>query len=143
MKVRDVVGGTSRAVVTIDPQHTIADTVYLLKEHAIGAVVVSSDDRTILGIISERDVVRHLVLEHEGTLRVSVEDLMTEQVSTCQLDDEIEEAMEVMTVGHFRHLPIVTAQNELCGIVSLGDLVDTRLRELEAQNSELRQAGAD
>ncbi len=138
MKVRDVVGRTARTVVTIDPRHTIADVVFLLKEHAIGAVVVSDDGRAILGIISERDVVRHLVLEHEGTLRVNVEDLMTEDVLTCQLDDEIEVAMEVMTTGRFRHLPIVTEKNELCGIVSLGDLVDTRLRELEAQNSELR-----
>ena len=143
MRVQDVPGSTTRAVVTIEPSDTIADTVYLLKEHSIGAVVVSSDDKKILGISSERDVVRHLALEHEGTLRVKVEDLMTENVTTCQLDDDVEATMLVMTAGRFRHIPIVNSDNELCGIVSLGDLADARLKDLEAQNLELREPSAN
>ena len=133
MRVQDVSGATDRVAITIDPRDTIADTVYLLKEHSIGAVVVSSDKKKILGIISERDVVRRLAVEQEGTLRVRVEDLMTENVKTCQLDDDLEATMAVMTAGHFRHMPIVTPQNELRGVVSLGDLVSARLAYLEAE----------
>jgi CBS domain-containing protein len=133
MRVGDVPGASARSVVTIEPRETIADAVYMLKEHSIGAVVVSNDQKRILGIISERDVVRHLVLEQEGTLRVRVEDLMTENVITCQVDDDVEATMTVMTRGHFRHMPIVTADNELCGIVSLGDLAAARLDHLEAK----------
>jgi CBS domain-containing protein len=142
MRVKDVPGSTSRSVVTIEPSETIADTVYLLKEHSIGAVVVSNDGKQILGIISERDVVRHLALEQEGTLRVRVEDLMTENVTTSQLDDDVEATMLVMTAGRFRHMPIVDASNELCGIVSLGDLASARLQDLEAENNELRDSTA-
>ncbi len=140
MRVKDVPDATSRTVVTIEPSETIADTVYLLKEHSIGAVVVSTDRKTILGIISERDVVRHLALEQEGTLRVKVEDLMTETVSTCRMDDDVESTMLVMTNGHFRHMPIVDSNGDLCGIVSLGDLASARLRYLENENIELRDS---
>lgn len=142
MRVKDVPSSTARAVVTVEPSETIADTVYLLKEHSIGAVVVSRDKKNILGIISERDVVRHLALEQEGTLRVKVEDLMTKHVLTCQLEDDLEATMLVMTNGHFRHMPIVNSSNELCGIVSLGDLASARLQDLEAQNIELREPTA-
>lgn len=132
MRVEDVSGVTSRKVITVAPNDTIADAVDLLKEFAIGAVVVSSDNKSIAGIISERDVVRHLSREQEGTLRLKVEDLMTRNVSTCQLGDGLDETMAVMTAGKFRHMPIVTSANELCGIISLGDLVDVKLNELEA-----------
>lgn len=133
MRIGDVPSATSRSVVTIDPSDTIADTVYVLKDYSIGAVVVSSDKKTILGIISERDVVRHLVLEQEGTLRVKVEDLMTENVRTCRAGDDVEATMTVMTDGHFRHMPIVDDNGDLCGIVSLGDLAAARLDHLEAE----------
>lgn len=142
MQVSDVVGDDIRTVVTADPSDTIGDTVDLLEEFSIGAVVVTDDGRTILGIISERDVVRHLVREQEGTLRLKVEDLMTSNVSTCRLADDVESAMATMTNGHFRHLPIVTDDDELCGIVSLGDLAQARLTDLESQNSKLRDATA-
>ena len=133
MRVGDVPGVEERSVVTVEPDDTIADVVYMLKEHSIGAVVVSDDGEKILGIISERDVVRHLVLEHEHTLRVKVEDLMTEHVSTCRLDDYLEGAMGVMTRGRFRHMPVVDDDQNLVSIVSLGDLVDARMKNLEAE----------
>ncbi len=133
MRVGDVPGVEERSVVTVEPDDTIADVVYMLKEHSIGAVVVSDDGEKILGIISERDVVRHLVLEHEHTLRVKVEDLMTENVSTCRLDDHLEGAMGVMTRGRFRHMPVVDDARNLVSIVSLGDLVDARMKNLEAE----------
>ena len=142
MQLKDVPGSSGRAVVTTEPSETIADVVYLLKEHRIGAVVVSLDKKNILGIISERDVIYHLAREQEGTLRVKVEDLMTENVSTCQLEDDLEATMLVMTAGRFRHMPVVNSSNELCGLVSLGDLVSARLKDLETDNIELREQTA-
>ena len=141
MQVRDVAAARGRRVVTADPDETIADVVDLLKEYSIGAIVVATDDR-ILGIISERDVVRHLAREQEGTLRIKVEDLMTVDVSTCELDDEVEATMLVMTRGRFRHMPVVDGNDTLIGIVSLGDLVNARLLSLEAENTELREPSA-
>ena len=137
MFVTDVIGGSTRSVVTIAPDDTIADAVDLLKEYGIGAVVVTADGETIGGIISERDIVRHLAAEQEGTLRLKVEDLMTETVSTCRLGDELETIMSRMTAGKFRHMPIVDEQQRLVGIVSLGDLVNARLRELEQLAAKL------
>jgi len=142
MQLKDVPGSSGRAVVTIEPSETIADVVDLLKEHLIGAVVVSLDKKNILGIISERDVIYHLAREQEGTLRVKVEDLMTENVSTCQLEDDLEATMLIMTAGRFRHMPVVNSSNELCGLVSLGDLVSARLKDLETDNIELRERTA-
>ncbi len=142
MRVKDAPGSGNRAVVTIEPSETISDVVALLKEHSIGAVVVSEDGKSILGIISERDVIGHLAREQEGTLRVKVEDLMTEKVSTCQPDDDLEATMLTMTNGRFRHMPIVNLSNELCGLVSLGDLVSARLQLLETDNIELRERTA-
>lgn len=131
MQIRDVVGESPRAVVTSTPSDTIADVVDLLEHHSIGAVVVSGDGTTIDGIISERDIVRHLVAEQEGTLRLKVEDLMTTEVMSCALDDDVEATMRVMTTHRFRHMPIAR-DARLVGIVSLGDLVTARLEELEA-----------
>lgn len=135
MNVSDVIDVTARQVVVIDPSDTISDAVDLLHLHSIGAVVATTDGRHIDGIISERDVVRHLAAEQEGTLRLKVEDLMTETVSTCRLEDDAEAVMARMTHGKFRHMPVVD-DGGLIGIVSLGDLVNARLRELEASISE-------
>jgi len=138
MNISDVVVA-DRSVVTVQPRETIRDAVDLLEEHGIGAVIVTRDGRTIDGIISERDIVRNLVREQEGTLRLRVEDLMTESVTTCKPTDTIDSAMDIMTAGHFRHLPVVNAAGHLQNVVSLGDLVRARLDELEATNHELRK----
>ena len=143
MRVDDVIDESSQRVVTVRPDETIADAVDLLKEHSIGAVVVSEDGRGIDGIISERDVVRHLATEQEGTLRLRVEELMTSTVSTCSGGDDAHETMATMTAGHFRHMPVVDAGGHLCGIVSLGDLVQARLRELEDEAKNLRRRSTD
>lgn len=135
--IRDVLGGSSKPVVTIDPGERIADAVDLLNDNKIGAVVVSADKATVDGILSERDVVRHLAREQEGTLRLRVEDLMTEDVKVCRLTDQIEATMATMISGRFRHMPVVTDDNRLCGIISLGDLVFARLSELEKRNRQL------
>ncbi|MCH7788449.1 MAG: CBS domain-containing protein [Acidobacteria bacterium] len=140
MLIEEVTGPDFRKVITSAPRDTIADVVDLLKEYSIGAVVVTADGRAIVGIISERDVVRHLATEQEGTLRLRVEELMTQNVLTCSVGDDIETVMATMTSGHFRHMPVIAADGGLVGIVSLGDLVDARLTELEAS---LRDSAGD
>lgn len=140
--IKNVLGGPAKSVITVAPGETISDAVDLLNDNKIGAVVVTPDKLTIVGILSERDVVRHLAREQEGTLRLRVEDLMTERVEVCRLTDEIEPTMATMVAGRFRHMPVVTETNTLCGMVSLGDLVFARLTELEKQNMALRQANA-
>ena len=142
MNISDIVGDGTH-VITIQPRDTIADSVDLLNEYGIGAIVVSKDGNVINGIISERDIVRHLAREQEGTLRLKVEDLMTEKVSTCQLSTPIDDVMALMTKGRFRHAPIVDDAGALCGIISLGDMVKARLVELEAIALELEQKLVD
>lgn len=139
MNVSDVVGSAGNPVVTTQPRDTIADVVDLLNEYSIGAIVVSRDGAVINGIISERDIVRHLAREQEGTLRLKVEDLMTETVTTCGLGSPIDDVMNTMTAGRFRHAPIVNGDGALCGIISLGDMVKARLDELEAKTIELEE----
>lgn len=138
MDISDIVGDGTR-VITIQPRDTIADSVDLLNEFGIGAIVVSKDGSVINGIISERDIVRHLAREQEGTLRLKVEDLMTESVSTCQLTTSIDDVMSLMTEGRFRHAPIVDDAGALIGLISLGDMVKARLVELEERALELQQ----
>lgn len=140
VQIEGVLGGSSKPVVTVAPDETIADAVDLLNDNQIGAVVVTPDKARIVGILSERDVVRHLAREQEGTLRLRVEDLMTEDVMVCRLTDQIEVTMATMISGRFRHMPVVNADGALCGMVSLGDLVFARLSELEKQNLELRDS---
>ena len=127
MLIAEVVGSMPRNVYTLAPGDSIADTVDLLAEYGIGAVVVTSDGKTIEGILSERDIVRHLAREQEGTLRIKVEDLMTRSVITASLGDETEATIGVMLKGRFRHMPVVDADGDLHGLVSLGDLVAVRL----------------
>lgn len=140
VRIEDVIGGTAKSVITVAPDETIADAVDLLNDNKIGAVVVTPDRSTIVGILSERDVVRHLAREQEGTLRLRVEDLMTENVQVCRLNDQIESVMGEMVAGRFRHMPVVNDDGALCAMVSLGDLVFTRLNELERQNLALRES---
>ncbi len=127
MMIADAAGPFPRTVYTVKPGDTIADTVDLLAEHGIGAVVVTSDGTSVDGIISERDIVRFLAQEQEGTLRIKVEDLMTRKVVTCSPTDEIDTIIGQMLTGRFRHMPVVDDATGLCGLVSLGDLAGARI----------------
>jgi CBS domain-containing protein len=127
MMISDATGELPITVHTVKPGDTIGDTVDLLAEYGIGAVVVTSDGSAVEGIISERDIVRFLAHEQEGTLRIKVEDLMTRTVITCAPNDDVDAVMATMLKGRFRHMPVVDGTNGLCGLVSLGDLAGARL----------------
>jgi CBS domain-containing protein len=121
---------TSAADATV---HQVAAT---LAEKKIGAVVIL-DGGTIAGILSERDIVRAVARDGTGALEKSAGTYMTERVVTCTRDDTINDVMQKMTAGRFRHLPVVE-DGALLGIVSIGDVVKRRIAEVEREASEMR-----
>jgi CBS domain-containing protein len=123
-------------VATVAPTDSIAVVVETLAAHGIGALVVSSDGTVVDGIISERDIVRHLAVAHADTIGLTVGDLMTAEVVTCALDATTEQLMAEMTARRIRHVP-VTSDGVLVGIVSIGDVVNARVHELEIETEQL------
>jgi CBS domain-containing protein len=122
-------------VITVSPDATVRDMVSLLGEHNVGALVVSSDGKKVEGIVSERDVVRRL-REDESLLDATVSSIMTSDVHTCDGDHRVNELMQVMTERRIRHIPVVE-NDEMVGIISIGDVVKNRLSELEFERAQL------
>jgi CBS domain-containing protein len=136
MKISDVVRHKGDNVVTVKPDDTVEATLEVLAEYSIGAVVVSADGSSIDGIVSERDVVRQLVTAGRDMLGRAVSDIMTTEVQTAGLDDDLVDIATSMTNGRFRHMPVVV-DGQLRGIVSLGDVVKHRLEEIQAERDQL------
>ena len=139
MNVDGILRTKGAVVVTIRPDATIGDLVRGLRADRIGAMIVSEDGRSILGIISERDVVRGLAERGSRILEAPVADLMTRDVVSCTPRDTVKQVMAEMTRRRVRHLPVV-ADGVLCGIVSIGDVVKNRLEEMETETNVLREA---
>ncbi len=136
MLVSDLLEGKGFAVATITGGATIGSAVAELTHHRIGALVVSPDGQHIEGIISERDVVRNLGDLHTDLLAQPVSSIMSTSVHTCTPTDDVETIMNVMTERRIRHLPVVEG-GRLCGIISIGDVVKSRMGELEKDRNEL------
>ena len=136
MQVKDVLAVKGTAVATVGAEASVTVAVALLAEHRVGALVVSGDGRRIDGIVSERDVVRALHTHGAGLLQTPIRDIMTSDVHTCSPGDEVSAIARVMTDKRFRHVP-VTVDGELAGIVSIGDLVKSRVDELETEHDQL------
>ena len=136
MRIGDVLGAKpSKDVVTITPEAGVKDLLALLAEHNVGALIVSSDGETVEGIVSERDVVRHL--HHEGTVvNNTVGAIMTSKVETCQPDTQLDDLMKIMTERRIRHVPVVEGDT-LVGIVSIGDIVKHRMDQLQFERDQL------
>lgn len=139
MNVEGILRAKGAAVVTIRPDATIGSLVQGLREARIGAMVVSDDGRSVLGIISERDVVRGLAERGPRILETRVSDLMTRNVVSCAPQDTVKQVMAEMTRRRVRHLPVL-ADGVLSGIVSIGDVVKNRLDEIETETNVLREA---
>jgi CBS domain-containing protein len=137
MTVKTILSGKGRDVTTISPTATLADAAHLLSARRIGAVVVEDQDRTVIGLLSERDIVRVVAAKGAEALSFPVEQAMTRKVVTCREADTVGVIMERMTTGKFRHLPVVE-DGRLVGIVSIGDVVKFRLGEMEQESSALR-----
>ena len=125
------------SIVTIAPDTTLAEAARLLADKRIGAVVVSEDGKRPDGILSERDIVRELGKSGADVLKRKVSDLMTAKVSTCVCADDALAVLDRMTQGRFRHLPVVDDSGQMLGVVSIGDAVSARLRELAAEKEAL------
>jgi CBS domain-containing protein len=143
MDVNTILRNKGRAVAMIHSAATIERAVALLRARGIGALVVSNDGESVDGIISERDIVAALAQHGGDLLGLRVEEVMTRPVITCSPDDSVADLMAEMTNRRIRHFPVVR-NGRLCGIVSIGDVVKSRLDEIEYEAHSLRSfiAGA-
>ena len=137
MTVNAILNTKGANVVTIEPAATLAAAVARLAQHGIGALVVEGADKRVVGIVSERDIVRALGERGGAVLEEPVSKIMTRKVVTCGLSDTVAAVMEQMTAGKFRHVPVIE-QNRLVGIISIGDVVKQRLSEMEGESAALR-----
>jgi CBS domain-containing protein len=138
MLVTDLLEDKGFRVATVTADATVGDVVADLVRHRVGALVVSPDGRQIDGIVSERDVVSRLSEIRSGLLDVKVAEIMSTSVSVCAPTDDVESIMNLMTSKRIRHVPVVEA-GMLCGIVSIGDVVKSRIGELEKDRHELME----
>lgn len=138
MLIEHILRRKGRDVVTVAADDLVTHAIAVLGEHNVGALVVVAGDGAIVGILSERDVVRGLATDGPGILQGTVGDLMTTDVTTCGPRATVDELMTVMTDRRIRHIPVVD-DTGLAGIVSIGDVVKTRIGELETEKESLHE----
>ena len=138
MNVEHILRSKGRDVVSIEPNRTLGEAARLLSERKIGAILVGDTFRPVLGILSERDIVRAVAKRGSAALDEPVREYMTGRVVTCKGQAGINDVMQLMTDGKFRHIPVVE-DGRLAGIVSIGDVVKQRLAEIEAESQALRE----
>jgi len=136
MRIADVLRNKGAAVTTINPEATVRELLAGLAEQNIGAMVVVGDEG-VVGIVSERDVVRQLHRQGADVLSGPVSMIMTTTLSTCTKSDTVDAISALMTQNRVRHVPVLDGK-ELIGIVSIGDVVKTRMEELEAEQQQLQ-----
>lgn len=136
MRIGDVLKAKpSHEVITIGPDASVRELIAKLAEHNVGALIVSSDGASVDGIVSERDVVRHL--HSDGTVvNNTVQAIMTAVVQTCDRETQVDELMKTMTDRRVRHVPVVE-EGRLVGIISIGDVVKHRIDQLEFERDQL------
>ncbi|WP_305989530.1 CBS domain-containing protein [Roseibium sp. MMSF_3544] len=136
--VRKILDTKGKDVFAVRPQNSLHEAVELLKEKRIGAVLVKDAEGKLQGILSERDIVRRLAETPGQTLGQKVEDIMTTNVEVCAPDDALISVLRKMTDGRFRHMPVIE-NDTILGIVTIGDVVNYRLKELEYESLQLKQ----
>jgi len=138
MQVRHILRGKGREVIVISADATMSEAARLIARRKIGALVVRDSDGAVAGILSERDIVCAVAERSVAALADSVARHMTHRFVTCHESDEAEEVMELMTDRRMRHVPVMDA-GELAGIVSIGDLVKSRIDETVREATTLRE----
>jgi CBS domain-containing protein len=138
MTVARILAEKGRDVFTTQPHRTLKEVIDLLAEKGVGAVVVADASMSVLGILSERDVVRVIARYGAAALEDPVSRHMTPKVTTITRDSTIDHIMETMTEGRFRHLPVVE-DGRLIGIVSIGDVVKRHVSALDSERQALRE----
>lgn len=137
MSVKSILADKGGEILTVGPDASVDEAVTLLAKYRIGALVVTNGAGVIRGIISERDVIRHIAEDGVGVLKQKVATVMTANVKVCYESHRINEVMEMMTKGRFRHLP-VERDGRLIGVISIGDVVKRKIEETEREAHEIR-----
>ena len=138
MLVKHILGEKGREIIAITADATLSEAARLLARKRIGAVIVRDEAGALAGILSERDVVRAVADESVAALARPVSAYMTRAVATCGEHDTIEDLMEMMTIGRFRHVPVVE-DDKITGMISIGDVVKTRIAETVQEAASLRK----
>ena len=138
MTVRKILNLKGSDVVTIAPEKKLLDAIALLSKHRIGALIVTGNNKEVVGVLSERDIVRLLSNKDNNRFENTVASAMTSAVKSCRPDDTIQQIMQVMTAGRFRHMPVVE-NGKLAGVISIGDVVKLRLEEMERESEHLKE----
>jgi CBS domain-containing protein len=137
MKLSAILKFKGGSILSVRPATRIADVIKLLAEKRIGAVLVTDADGKLEGILSERDIVRTLAEKAAATFEMTAEEMMTRSPKVTTPDATVAEAMELMTDGRFRHLPVMEG-GKLVGLVSIGDVVKARISQQEMEVDSLR-----
>jgi CBS domain-containing protein len=137
MTVAAILKHKGHSVVTIDPTATVPEVAAKLSEHRIGAILVVDRAEQILGIVSERDIVRSVATNGARTLEMTAGQLMTRAVHTAEPETTVEEAMRKMTLGRIRHLPVMH-NGTVVGMISIGDVVKSRIMSQDTEVDSLR-----
>lgn len=137
MFVSDILSQKGNAIFTVAPAASVAEISQQLSARRIGSVLVLDIDGSVVGIVSERDLVRALARHGAAALALEARQVMTRGVVTCDPDDSIDGVMQTMTEGRFRHIPVVR-RGELLGLVSIGDVVKARLEEIRHETEALK-----
>ncbi|MER2263842.1 CBS domain-containing protein [Methylobacterium oxalidis] len=137
MTVARILAEKGSSVVTVQPERTLDDAIHLLADKSIGALVVCDPEGHVVGILSERDIMRALARQAGAAFDAPVSAHMTGAVTSCKRSTTIEEVMHLMTEGRFRHVP-VCEDGKLVGLVSIGDVVKRRIATVEAEHQAMR-----
>ena len=137
MNIAQILKAKGRAVATVRPDVPLSEIIDKLAQKRIGAIVVVGDNGEVAGIISERDIIRRLAERGEAVLKEPVAQSMTTAVISCQGTSTLDEIMEMMTQGRFRHVPVIE-DGALVGIVSIGDIVKNHIAEVEMEVTAMR-----
>ncbi len=138
MVIASILKTKGNSVISLGPEGTVLDAARLLAEHRIGAALVRSPDGALLGILSERDIVRGMAAHGPGTTGLPATQFMTRDLVTVQPQTLVTEALSLMTQRRVRHLPVLDAGGGLIGMVSIGDLVKARIEAAEQETEELK-----
>ncbi len=138
MFVRDILEEKGRRIVSVGPEERIEEIAKVLTRERIGAVLVRDETGTLIGVLSERDIVTGIARQGGSCLELRARDLMTAEVVTCKLADSVPQVMGTMTEQRIRHLPVVE-DNHLIGLISIGDVIKHRLAEVESEAERMRE----
>jgi CBS domain-containing protein len=137
MKAEHILRRKGRRTITVSPDATLKEASNTLSEHNIGALIVTDEANRIVGVLSERDIVHQISERGPVALRLSVENAVEGDPATCTPDDSVKDLMEFVTRERVRHLPVLN-DGTLDGIISVGDLLKSRMEEMETEKQVLR-----